>query len=215
MLIPFEKLFKRHGGKPVGVLHLGANTGQEADAYKACGVNQVIWVEAIPEVYRHLVSHTAGFPGSIALQACVSDRTGEKVKFHIANNGGQSSSLLEFGTHLQEHPSVRYVREIELTTVRVDTLLEENNLTISGGWFLNIDLQGAELLALIGMGELLWQFDFAYIEVNEKELYKGCPLVKEIDDYLGRYGLIGVETKMTNFGWGDRFYVRSSVCNQS
>jgi len=60
------------------------------------------------------------------------------------------------------------------------------------------------------MGELLWKFKYAYIEVNSKELYKGCPFINDIDDYLRSYGFVPKETKMTGNGWGDRFY--HTVC---
>jgi len=94
--------------------------------------------------------------------------------------------------------------------VRVDTLLQRNGLDLPLGqsWFLNEALQGAELHALRGMGELLHRFDHAYVEVNVKQLYQGCPFVSQIDDYLRGFGLIGKETKMTVWGWGDKYYQR-------
>jgi len=95
-----------------------------------------------------------------------------------------------------------------MTTMRADTLLMRDEDMIPNGSFLNLDLQGAELLALRGLGEMLWWFEYVYVEVNERELYQGCPLVREIDDYLSRFGFSGMEVKMTNHGWGDKFYRR-------
>jgi len=40
-----------------------------------------------------------------------------------------------------------------------------------------------------------------YLEVNEKELYKGCGLVGEIDAFLAKYKFKRVLTKMTSHGW--------------
>lgn len=207
MLIPFDYLFKKYRIKTPCVLHLGANSGQEAEAYHDQGIKRVIWVEAISRLYVKLAHHIQQFPGQIALLACVSDTDGKKVTFHEASNDGQSSSFLELGTHAQEHPSVTYVKSSEMWTARVDTLLKDLSISIPSGSFLNVDLQGAELLALCGMGELLWQFDYAYIEVNTRELYKGCPHVFAIDRYLAKYGFEGKEEKMTGSGWGDRLYV--------
>ena len=206
MLIPFDQLFRRYHIQTPGVLHLGANTGQEAEAYQKQGISQVIWIEAIPVVHAKLVNHLAAFPGQRALLACVSDTDGQEVIFHVASNQGQSSSFLEFGTHLTEHPTVHYVSEFKTKTIRVDTLLAEKNIQVGKDWFLNADLQGAELLAIRGMGDLLCQFRYAYIEVNERELYKGCPLTKDIDNYLRNFGFLPKETKMTGSGWGDRYY---------
>jgi FkbM family methyltransferase len=209
MLIPFDQLFQRYIKlPPPGALHLGANTGQEANTYFRLGIRSVIWVEAIPELFSQLRKNIQNYPGNVALQACVSDVDGKEVAFHVANNGGQSSSFLELGTHSKEHPSVKFVRDIKLTTSRVDSLLKDHGLEIGKGWFLNMDLQGAELLAMKGMGTLIKKFAYVYVEVNEKHLYKGCPLVGEIDAFLAPFGFKGVETKMTGSGWGDKFYVR-------
>lgn len=207
MLIPFDYLFKKHQIRPQGVLHLGANEGQEAEEYEKAKVPFVIWVEAIPSVYEKLVQRVRKYPTHICLCACVSDVDGKEVTFNVANNQGQSSSFLEFGTHAQEHPTVKFIDKLTLATSRVDTLLFAFQRNINH-WFLNVDLQGAELLALKGMGHYLWGFDWAYIEVNEKELYKGCPLVGEIDAYLALHELKPAEVKMTGSGWGDKFYKR-------
>lgn len=208
MLIPFDWLFAKYGIRTSDVLHLGASTGQEAEAYHRNGVKRVIWVEAVPSVFEKLRKHVARY-SDIALEACLSDVDDGIVMFHVASNDGQSSSLLEFGTHSVEHPSVTYIDDIQLTTSRSDTLLQKFGIVLGEGCFLNVDLQGAELLALKGMGRLLEKFRWAYIEVNEKELYVGCPLVNEIDDYLATFGFKGKETKMTDFGWGDKFYERA------
>jgi len=212
MLIPFDQLFARHKIKAKGVLHLGANTGQEAATYDKLGIKQVIWFEALPDIHIQLYNNVAKYPGHLAFQACLSDRDGEVVVFRRANNESQSSSFLEFGTHLQEHPGTVFCEEIRMLTSRVDTFLFDRGIEIGGGWFLNVDLQGAELLALRGMGDWLWLFDYAYVEVNTKELYKGCPFVRDIDDFLLRFDFLGAETKMTKHGWGDKLYIRRQKC---
>jgi FkbM family methyltransferase len=211
MLINFDYLFSKYDIHTKGALHLGANEGQEASAYSRQGINAVIWVEALPEVYAKLCANVDRYKRHVTLLACVSDKDGETVTFHVANNEGQSSSLLELGTHAFEHPSVRYIDHLTVQTTRVDTLLKRHKLETGPGWFLNIDLQGAELKALEGMGERLNGFDHAYIEVNERELYKGCPLVKDIDAYLARYGFVAMETKMMKQGWGDCYYQRRTA----
>lgn len=212
MLIPFEELFPRHNVKPDGILHCGASTGQERETYHKLGIPTVIWVEAIPAVYLKLKSNLQHLPGQRALLACVSDKDGEVRKFNIANNDGQSSSLFEFGTHSKEHPTVKFTGSVEMKTRRVDTLLADYGIELKGQWLLNADLQGAELLAMKGMGDLLQNhFRWAYLEVNARELYKGCPLVGEIDQFMADNGFRGVEQHMTGAGWGDRFYVKATL----
>jgi hypothetical protein len=58
------------------------------------------------------------------------------------------------------------------------------------------------------MSFCLHDFKWIYIEVNKKQLYEGCPLVEEIDEFMHSCSFIGVEEKYTKHGWGDKLYIR-------
>lgn len=207
MLIALNYLFKKYDIKPDGILHLGASSGQERDSYKDLGVKNVIWVEAIPEVFNQLVENVKDIPGSVCINACVYDKDDEEVEFKIANNEGQSSSILDFGHHAVIHPSVKYIDSFKTKTKRVDTLLKDYRL--EGRWMLNADLQGVELQAVIGMGELIEKFDWIYAEVNFKECYRGGALVGELDEYLLTKGFVRRETApLVAETWTDAIYCR-------
>ena len=208
MLIPFNHLIKKHG-KPKGVLHIGASYGQEAKDYLFAGVPDVIWIEAIPDVYEQLKKSISGYEKMIAFNACIADADGYEVDFHVSNNEAQSSSILKLGTHKTAHPEVHYTHTIKCVTKRVDTLLKENHIDVSKYIFLNIDLQGAELLALKSLGSLIDEIDYAYLEVNKEPLYVGCALISDIDNFMKEKGFKRVELEWCgNFGWGDAFYKR-------
>ena len=205
MLIDFRQLFPKYGINPKGVLHIGANVGEEAPVYNELGIFNQIWIEANPIICDKLRRNIAGNDYAVAYNACIGDVQGELVTFHVSNNGSQSSSILELGTHKIAHPDVHYIEEVEMFTDRIDFLFPD----LSGYDFLNIDLQGAELKALMGMGDLLNGFKWAYLEVNKEELYKGCALVEDIDFYMGAYGFNRVETKWCgDTGWGDALYTK-------
>jgi FkbM family methyltransferase len=205
MLIELSELYKKYHINPTGVIHCGASAGQEAETYHTHGL-KVIWIEAIRDIYKQLCRNVTKYTGTICLNACVSDKDGDIVNFNISNNEGQSSSMFEFGTHTEAHPGIVFTERTRLHTARVDTLLRDRKIEPHEYDFVNLDIQGAELLALKGMD--LTHIRYVYIEVNERELYKGCPLLPEIDAYLKRFDLHRVETKMTNWGWGDAFYIR-------
>lgn len=207
-VITRQPLFKEYNINPTGVLHIGASEGQEAEVYDQLGIKKMVFIEAIPDVFLKLKQHISRYPDALALNACISNVDGQKVKFNISNNDGQSSSMLEFGTHSEEHPTVKFIDQIECTTTRIDTLFDTELVDLIDRLdFLNIDLQGCELLALQGMGDLLKQFKWAYLEVNQQELYKGCALIGEVDQYMKSFGFERVETKMTDHGWGDALYI--------
>ena len=75
---------------------------------------------------------------------------------------------------------------------------------------LNMDIQGAELLALKGAKNCLKYFDVIYTEINIKEMYQGCALVGEINKFLEEYGFVrDMEDEITdNVGWCDAMYFR-------
>lgn len=206
MLIDFRQLFPKYSIKPTGVLHIGANVGEEAPVYAEMGIQKVIWVEANPDLFPKLMENITKFPNPVAYNFAAGDEN-KKTVLHISNNGSQSSSVLELGTHKIAHPEVQYIGDKEVDMFRIDHAL--GNGEIDGCDFLNIDVQGFELNVLQGMGNLIRQFKSVYLEVNKEELYKGCALIDSIDLFMTANGLRRVETLWVgNTGWGDSLYVR-------
>jgi hypothetical protein len=62
-------------------------------------------------------------------------------------------------------------------------------------------------MALKGAKETIKYAKALYLEVNEKELYKNCALIGEIDAFLAEYHFKRVLTNMTQYGWGDALYI--------
>lgn len=208
-MINFDWLWPKYGIRPDGVLHLGASEGQERDVYARHKVNSVIWVEAIPEVFNKLCENISDYPGQDAMMLCVGKDEGREVVFNVSNNEAQSSSYLELGHHTVIHPTVNYVRNFKTTIRRLDNIFKKESF--KGSWFLNADLQGAELDAFEGMGELLHSFEWVYTELNKKETYKGCALVEDIDAYLDKFGFVRAETGVwVADTWTDGLYVKKA-----
>lgn len=204
MLISFKDLFAKYNIKPDGILHLGANSGQEAEMYDELKIPSVVWIEAIPNVFNELLEHIKPYKNQLAILACVSDENGKEIMFNVSNNDSQSSSFLELDYHKIAHPEVHYIEQITMTTQRVDNLV-----SFGGNWLLNADLQGAELLAFKGLGELIHSIGYIYTEVNCKSTYKDCALVEEIDEYLSQFGFKRVETAdWIGDCWSDALYIK-------
>lgn len=210
MLIDFSTIVRKYG-RPNGILHVGANSGQEAETYHSHGVKKVVWIEALPNVYEKLFNHIKKYPNQIAIKACVSDKDNEEVTFHESNNEGQSSSFLELGTHKTAHPEVHYVKDYKMVTTRLDTLLQNAEIVDYGHGLdmLCMDIQGAEMLALKGLGDMIKQFNKVYLEVNTAYVYEGCALLPEIEKYLKGYGFTKREERIfKQWGWGDALFTK-------
>lgn len=207
MMISFDYLVNKHKLDIKGVLHLGASYGQERNEYDNYCKGDIIWVEAIPSVYEKLKENILHFDKQMAFNACLSNVNGQEIVFNVSNNESQSSSMLELGTHLVIHPEVHYIDQITMTTIRADKLLEGYDFTNIN--FLNVDLQGAEHLAIEGMGNLIKNIDYALLEVNQKETYKGCMLIDDLDYFMMQRGFERAETgDWVADTWTDALYIR-------
>lgn len=207
MLIKLEELFKKYKLNIRGILHIGAHLCEEREDYLRHGLSddKVIWVEGNYNLIHQIKKK---FPNVIIWNNIISDKDNEFVTLHLANNG-QSSSILELGTHKQHYNHIKYVEDIHGVTKTINTLYVEHGISPNFANFLNIDLQGAELLALKGMKHLLKNFDYLYLEVNTEELYENCNLIGEIDEYVKQFNFKRVETVMTRENWGDAFYIKN------
>ena len=97
-----------------------------------------------------------------------------------------------------------------MKTIRLDKLINEENIPIETINFMNIDIQGKELDAIKSMGEFINHIKYIYTEVNTEAVYKNCPLISDIDKYLLELGFNRVCCKMWgNCGWGDAFYIKT------
>ena len=201
-------VLNEHNITITGAFHIGAHDCEELGFYSDLGVmpEDVIWIDAIE--HKVLEAMERGIPN--VYKAVITDKDDEDIMFNISNNI-QSSSVLEFGTHSQEHPGVVFIGQLEAKTVTVDTFFERNKLNCEKCNFWNFDIQGAELMALRGAIKSIKHAEVIYLEVNERELYKGCCLIEEIDVFLSYYNFKRVLTNMTINGWGDALYVLEKI----
>ena len=210
MLIDFKSLRQFIGEEPLGgVLHIGAHHAEELEKYVENGARSIIWVEANHNEAIQLLQRTVGHSGSSVHFFAAFDEDDKVLTLNVANNG-ESSSILKFGTHSKEHPHVQYVGQVHTPAWRIDSFMQNRGFDQKSFTFVNIDIQGAELIALKGMPSQLSHANYLYLEVNEKPLYEGCALIGELDEYLSSFGFERKMTAMTQHGWGDAFYVKEN-----
>lgn len=207
MLIKFGDLLNKYKLRPNGIIHIGAHKAEELNDYLAARVFNIVWVEGNSKLYSDLKSKLKFLTDNKVFNAIISDTDGQEVTFHITNNG-ESSSILELERHKIHHPQIHVTESVAGTTKTFDTLAQENNLDLSKYDFLNLDIQGAELLALKGMPDTLKSIKYVYTEVNTGEVYKNCAKIGEMDEYLKSFGFKRVETHITEYEWGDAFYIK-------
>lgn len=170
-----------------GVIHVGANTGQERDLYERYGL-RVVWIEPIPEVFATLKANLEGFYRQRAFEYLVTDQDDAEYPFHIANNNGASSSILDLKQHRDIWPTVAYTETIALKSVTLTSLLQSERIDPTEYDALIMDTQGSELLILKGAEPVLHNFKYIKTEVPDFESYAGCCQLTDIDSFLTQQG---------------------------
>lgn len=197
---PFLKSLK-------GAIHVGANIGEERDWYAKMGFSNVLWFEPNMDLFSELQKNIKPFPGQEAFNIGIHD-TLTSAKLHVANNNGQSSSILPFGTHRYNHPTVLHIKDIDIQLTRLDSFFEKTGKKVEDYNFLNIDVEGVELNVLKSLGDKLALMDYLYIEIHTWEVYVGNSLLVDVEKYLSEYKFIRAKVKMTKANYGDAFYIK-------
>lgn len=199
MLIPVKVLKRFWGVNPQTIVHVGAHNAEELEDYTNAGWGPVTWIEAQPQKASDLVNR---IPTSHKLiEAAVWDIAGVDLKLNIMTNT-ESTSLLNLGTHSTEHPTVHLSHTIPIKTKTLAELLSG----LPAPELIALDIQGVELRAIRGYGSKISEVKWIYCEVNKAELYEGCCLISEIDEYLSQYGFTRSVTRWTTHNWGDALY---------
>ena len=206
MLIPFQTLCEKYSFKPSGIIHIGAHEMEERNDYLSRGVNKIIWVEANPVLVEKCLSFIDRQNEEL-FNAVIFSEDGKEFDFKITNNS-QSSSILDFGAHKVHHPQVDLIDSIKVKTSRIDTLFKSHSISTSEYDFVNLDIQGVELQALKGFGEYFENLRYVYTEINVGEVYVGNDSLSDLDNFLHGFGFERVETKITEYEWGDAFYIK-------
>lgn len=201
MLIDFN-ILEKYNITPCGVIHVGMHKAEEYPIYKESNVSTILFIEANKQLVEN---YSPRDENCYVVHAAVSDKV-ELVDFNITNNG-ESSSILELKDHAEVYPGIINIKKVKMKTTTLDSI--NRKIGFNEGTFniLNLDIQGAELKALKGLGD--WRFiEAIFTEVNFREMYDGCVLEPELTTYLQQKGFVKVEEVDTGCGWGDALYIK-------
>ncbi len=211
MLYNFIEDIKKNNIVINGILHIGAHDGEELNTYIKNNIDNVIFVEANPVIYERLVNRCQSQTQVLThtYNVGISNKKQDDVIFYVTNNDSASSSILKLKEHMFEYPDINVVKNIKINTTTIDALFTDNNLLEQSYNVLNMDIQGAEAMALMGATKYLKKCEAIYLEVNFREMYKECSLLNDIDTILSSYFFKRVKLIDTGRGWGDALYIKN------
>lgn len=212
-----RQLFRRD--EPLVIFDIGACEGEESVRYARLFPRaRILSFEPLPSNQALVRANFAryGVTRAELLPLALSDRAGEAT-FHVSsgqpptefsgrdwNYGNKSSSLLPPAAAGPMHGWIEFKEAIVVPTDTLDAVCARH--AIDRIDFVHMDVQGAEHLVLAGAARLLPNISALWLEVADRELYRGQKLRREMEALLHARGFSlgfaahgGIE--------GDQFYV--------
>lgn len=208
-----RNLSRFYDSLPNGIIHIGANKGQEVADYKEAGIRPVVLIEPLEDPFQRLLRAVADEPGFCCVCECLSDVSGRKGDFHIASNGGQSSSYFPPDKHLEYYPNVKFNDKRKMITKTLDEVINSlaSGLDVNQLDYISLDTQGSELDILKGGKIALSNAKFVYSEVSFPGLYQGSPDLYDMIDFMREHGFDICQLLMRNKGWGDALFAKKGT----
>jgi FkbM family methyltransferase len=201
-----------YGIRPTGIIHVGANNGQEVPSFRASGARPVLLFEPLAEPFANLERACAGAEEFYPIRACLADVADRTVPFHVASNGGKSSSYLPPAEHVAIAPNVTFDRVETMTTETLDRavakLVRERGIDPARLDYIGLDTQGSEMDILRGGQETLARAKCVYTEVNFGNLYRGDTGLYDAIALMRGWGFDLYHLAMAGRGWGDALFLR-------
>ena len=204
-----ENILNKYNSNINGLIHVGANTGQDVPKYLKLENIEIFLFEPQIEAFRKL-SKFNSYPNVYLFNYGLGNEN-KKVSLHKADiKSGVSSSILKPKLHLEIFPEYKF-DEVEIIEIKKFSTIE--NIAAN---FLVLDVQGYELEVLKGFDKKINEIDYIFSEVSLIELYEGNTLIKDLDKFLFEKNFIRVKTFLySNIPHGDAFYIRTNKLNKA
>jgi FkbM family methyltransferase len=227
MLVEFNDMVKAHNIDIKGIIHVGAHEGQETQSYVRNGIKDVVLIEANPFRFSNLTESIqtgryvtwcspltyAKFNNSEAEilkgyklhNYAITDKEGT-IKFNLSNFDGGTDSVFKINDWGRDSSWAPYehTSDIEVPTITLDKLIK-NKADYN---FLNMDVEGAELLVLKGSKKLLETIDYILLESQDVIRFDDSCTRPQLVEYLKDFGFELKEYYDTGKQWGDCLFIK-------
>lgn len=213
--MPKVKQFYDWGYQIKGLIHAGANDGEEVPGYLELGIRHLILFEPLASAWAKAASLETPEDCEFTVDnAALSDYDGES-HLNVTPGHGKASSLLDNDF---KHPEIKakwddqteYIGKQFCHVRRFDSWAEANKEMIDLANYdcLVLDTQGNELEVLKGCGKLLKNFKFLTVELSDKPIYKGEHAGQEVIDWLDKQGFKQNSPLVSH---DDVFFIRKDI----
>lgn len=203
------------------IVEIGARDCKETVAFDLLLPGSKIFTfECNPETLPQCRRAVAGRKNIQLIEKAVTDAEGT-ITFHQINHektitnhpGGKNPGASSIFEANQEYPVEKYFQnKIIVPTTTLKKFSEENKVkNIDLLW---MDIQGAELLAMMGAGDFLEKVSLIHLETEFFQIYKNQPLFPELRSFLNERGFrLYTFTAMGQFS-GDAVFLNTNIIEE-
>jgi FkbM family methyltransferase len=176
------------------IVEVGARDCRETLGFRALFPQAAIYAfECNPTTLPRCRDAVRGLPRVTLIEKAVSDRSGpvsffaidtERTITGVADGNPGASSLLRASGKYELETYVQ--NEIPVQAITLAEFMRDHG--IAGIDLLWMDIQGAELMALQGLGPRLADVKLMHLETEFIEIYRGQPLFADLRRYLAERG---------------------------
>ena len=197
----YTGIFERLNVHIKGIIHVGMWDFVEYGCYTKLVGNNVIGIEANPQVYKDMAKPVADKWGFKCFNEFLSDKDKEVRDFYFA---GEGSSLYKGQPQWNKNVSIK------VQTKTLATVIEENNIDMNGYDFLNIDAEGAEFDVLKGFEKYLDHINVIDLETSYDDRHRSGADHNTIVQWLSERGfeLKEMSSSYQSQNWGDSVFAR-------
>ena len=201
--------FTEQGFMPKGVIHVGAHNGEEVQYYQMMGIQNILCFEPLPSIVE---AFREEYPEVRIEQLALSNKT-QKRKFYKYQDGrqGQSSSFFPVEIESSAMTGEKFTNII-VNTMRFDEWVTGKHIKLENYDCVVIDVQGAEVEVLEGMGAWVEFFKYYNIECSEKATYQGGATAKQVVAFMNKHGFTQ-DSKIVIHD--DVFFIRKDIKKES
>jgi len=194
----------KHVNEVRGIIQVGANLAQEMPFFRHFTDN-IILIEPIPHLFEYLKNR---FPDLIVIHTGLGS-TNDKMDLYLSSNNGESSSVLKPKNVLSYYPNISFEDSIPIEVSRFDSLIEKFGIDMNNFNVLVSDVQGYDLEAIKGFGDLINFIDLIIVEYINSNLYENDSNLDSINDYLKGYNFELLYTFDETLGSGNAVFKKS------
>ena len=197
----YTGIFERLNVHIKGIIHVGMWDFVEYGCYTKLVGNNVIGIEANPQVYKDMAKPVADKWGFKCFNEFLSDKDKEVRDFYFA---GEGSSLYKGQPQWNKNVSIK------VQTKTLATVIEENEIDMNGYDFLNIDAEGAEFDVLKGFEKYLDYINVIDLETSYDDRHRSGADHNTIVQWLSERGfeLKEMSSSYQSQNWGDSVFAR-------